>query len=163
MTDISIFGTVHDHAGEPLQMIKVVVYRNAHEIKHVFTGQDGRYTADIPSGTPIAIRFDTHPTLINARAWHPSVATDVPATRDLELNRTLMKVGLMSGPVAEIDALSGYLFAARLLPLNAEANMIREYADTVSSRLGMTLFGNVFAEVKNALEVHFRALAKEQA
>jgi hypothetical protein len=95
--NVSVSGMVHSGDGTPIHMIKVTIYRDDREVDHVFTGEDGKYVASVAKGKPIAVRFDTHFSLNNAKDWHPSVVANVSAMKDVAVDRVLLRVGQGDG------------------------------------------------------------------
>jgi hypothetical protein len=115
MSSITISGVVRDYDGVPIHVIKVSVYRDTVFVEKTFTDESGRYMVTIPSGDPVTIWFDTHPTLNEADRWHPSVVSSLSAQKSLVLDRHLVKVGETGGESADVDALAAYQFAAMFI------------------------------------------------
>lgn len=154
--NITISGEVKDFQEQPISNIKVTIYRDDHEINHVFTGENGKYDISIPRGNLITIRFDTHPTLVNAKDWNPSVVANLEAKQDFVLNRFLLKAGRGSSQATFIDVLAAYGFSAFW-----EENNPR-YAETVLLRMGMMkLISPVLQRFQRDLEDYFRELSKQ--
>jgi hypothetical protein len=154
--NISISGQVKDFQEQPISNIKVTIYRDDHEINHVFTDENGRYDISIPKGNLITIRFDTHPTLVNAKDWHPSVVANLEAKQDLMLNRFLLKSGQGFDQMTFIDALAGYEFSAFWEENNSS------YAESVLVRMGMMkLISPVLQKIHRELDDFFRELSKQ--
>ena len=131
--DISISGVVHAIDDTPINMIKVTLYRDAHELNHAFTAEDGKYAMTVPKGKPITVRFDTHLTLNNSLDWHPSVVANVGATQDVSVDRILLRVGHADSNTYSIDALSGYEFASYW----EEMDPSKGYEQSAQRRLAM--------------------------
>jgi hypothetical protein len=115
MSDITVSGVVRDYDGVPIHVIKVSIYRDTDFVEKAYTDESGRYMMTIPSGDPVTIWFDTHPTLNQADIWHPSVVSSLSAQKSLVLDRHLVKVGYTSGASADLDALVAYQFAAMFI------------------------------------------------
>jgi hypothetical protein len=158
--DISISGLVHTNRQKPIHMIKVTVYRGDRELRHVFTGADGRYTVSVPKGAPVALRFDTHWSLNNSEDWHPSVVANLDTAKDLGIDRTLLRAGEgddINAYTTFIDALSGYQFGA----FWEETGNPKLYAQSAVARLGkLKLPLPVLDEVQRKLQEHFRERAR---
>jgi hypothetical protein len=151
--DVSISGTVRSFGGHelPINMIQVTIYRydENRELRHVFTGEDGKYAVSFPGGKPVIVRFDTHSTLTNANDWNPSVVVNVDTTKNTTVDRSLLPVGAELGYVADIDALNGYEFASFWEPDKA-------YAQSAARRLGsMKMVTNVLEEIRGKLQAFF--------
>jgi hypothetical protein len=140
--DVSIRGQVRAYDGTPIRMIRVTAYRDsdpASELAREYTDDAGNYDMSVSSGGPVTLRFDTHYSLTNAREWHPSVVANVDVSRDVLMNRLLLKVGHDGPYMATIDALAAYQFCA--VWNGADPN--REYASHAAARLGMIKFASV--------------------
>jgi hypothetical protein len=150
--NITISGIVRDYSEAPINAIKVSVYRNTGLVEHAYTNESGRYEVTIPSGEPVTILFDTHPTLTNAREWHPSVVANLSAQQSLVLDRHLVGVGNTGGDVADVDALAGYQFAA--LFIDRDPGSIHDLysgsaADRISElKLPVIVLQKVWADIK---------------
>ena len=154
--DISLFGQVRDSDGTPIEMIQVTVYRDTQVVERVYTNTEGKYWVTVPAGAPITIRFDTHATLVNARDWHASVVANIDATKDIALDRLLMRVGTVTTEIAAIDALTAYQFCA----LWTAQDPNQQYAEYAAFRLSqMKLITEVLRDIQSRLEAHFRAQA----
>ena len=158
--DISISGRVHTNRDIPVHMIKITVYRNDREVRHVFTGEDGKYAVSVPNGTPVAVRFDTHWSLNNSADWHPSVVANVNATKDISVDRTLLRAGAgdeFNAFTTFVDALSGYEFGA----FWEEEGEPKLYAQSAAPRLGTLRFRlPVLHEIQRKLQEHFLERAR---
>jgi hypothetical protein len=158
--DITISGLVRTQNGGPVANIEITVYRNMNEVADAYTGQDGKYTISFPGGDPITMQFDTHWSLTNSRDWHPSVVANMTATQNFSFDRVLLPVGAAGtyGGVAEIDALSGYLYGALLEQMKPN----KAYAGDAAFRLSqMKMTSEVLSELQKKLEDHFRARAEQ--
>jgi len=159
--DISISGRVQSYEGPPIAMIKVSVYRGARLAELSYTDDDGHYRISLPAGEPITVRFDTHPTLVNSREWHPSVIANVEATKNIVLNRSLLKVGTHSetgGVAADIDALAAYQFAAIWTEQNVDSGS-EAYGKEAAARLGQVKYtSDVLLQIQKTLVEHFKSL-----
>jgi Carboxypeptidase regulatory-like domain len=154
--DISLFGQVRDSDGTPIEMIQVTVYRDTQMVDRVYTNTEGKYWVAVPTGAPITVRFDTHATLVNARDWHASVVANIDATKDISLDRLLMRVGTVTSEVAAIEALTAYQFCA----LWTAQDPGQQYAEYAALRISqMKLITEVLQDVQSRLEAHFRAQA----
>ena len=154
--DISLFGQVRDSDGTPIEMIQVTVYRDTQVVERVYTNTEGKYWVTVPAGAPITVRFDTHATLVNARDWHASVVANIDATKDIALDRLLMRVGTVTTEIAAIDALTAYQFCA----LWTAQDPNQQYAEYAAFRLSqMKLITEVLRDIQSRLEAHFRAQA----
>jgi hypothetical protein len=154
--NISISGQVKDFQEQPISNIKVTIYRDDREIDHVFTDEKGKYDISIAKGDLITIRFDTHPTLVNAKDWHPSVVANLEAKQDISLNRFLLQAGQGFDQVTFIDALAAYEFSAFWEKNNSS------YAETVLLRMGMMkLVSPVLQRIHRELEDFFRELSNQ--
>ena len=153
--DISVYGQVQDHSGNPIFLIKVSVYRENTLVANDYTGEDGKYLLTMPAGEPIAVRFDTHPTVNNSRDWHPSVVTGLRADKDIVLDRMLVGVGNTGGEAADIDALAAYQFAAFWTSRGLDSGS-EEYGKEAAARLGQMKFTiDVLLAVQRTLIEHF--------
>ena len=153
---ISISGQVKDFQEQPISNIKVTIYRDDHEIDHVFTDENGKYDISIPKGNLITIRFDTHPTLVNAKDWHPSVVANLEAKQDIVINRFLLKAGRGVDQATFIDVLAAYEFSAFWEKNNPH------YAETVLVRMGMMkLISLILQKIHGELDDFFRELSKK--
>ena len=154
--NISISGQIKDFQEQPISNIKVTIYRDDHEIDHVFTDEKGKYDISIPKGNLITIRFDTHPTLVNAKNWHPSVVANLEAKQNIVLNRFLLQAGHGSSQATFIDALAAYEFSAFWEENNPH------YAETVLLRVGMMkLISPFLQKIHRELDDFFRELSKK--
>ncbi|MBM6583136.1 carboxypeptidase regulatory-like domain-containing protein [Microvirga sp. BT689] len=113
--DITISGVVRDYEGSPINAIKVSVYRDTDFVEKAFSDENGRYEVSISPGKPVIVWFDTHPTLIDADKWHPSVVSSVSTQASVSLDRSLGRVGHSHGVGADLDALAAYQFAAMFI------------------------------------------------
>jgi hypothetical protein len=155
--DISISGQVRGYNRTPIHMIKVTVYRDQQYVAHVYTNEEGKYEVSTSTGEPISIRFDTHWSLTNARDWHPSVVANVDATKDIVLDRILMRVGAVESETGAIDALTAYQFCAMWTAGDSEPQYA-EYAAFRVSQIKFTI--EVLLDVQNKLQEHFRKQAQ---
>jgi hypothetical protein len=154
---ISISGQVRDFQEQPIAMIKIIVYRDDRQIDHVFTDEEGMYEISIPPGSLITILFNTHPTLVNATKWHPSVVANLEAKQDIVLNRFLLKAGQGDSQATFIDALAAYEFCAFWEGNNPH------YAETVPLRMGMMKFISPFLHrIRGELSNFFSELGKQK-
>jgi hypothetical protein len=95
----------------------------------------------------------THWSLNNARDWHPSVVANLEATKDLVLDRLLMRVGMGDSETAAMDALAAYQFCATW----TARDPTRAYAEYAALRVSQMKFvTEVLREVQRRLEAHFR-------
>lgn len=155
--DISLFGQVRDADGMPIAMLQVTVYRETQVVDRVYTNTEGKYWVAVPAGAPITVRFDTHATLTNARDWQPSVVANLDATKDISLDRVLMRVGTVTSEIAAIDALTAYQFCALWTAQDPD----RQYAEYAALRISqMKLTTEVLQDVQRTLEAHFRKQAQ---
>ncbi|MFH8979042.1 carboxypeptidase regulatory-like domain-containing protein [Streptomyces sp. NPDC017890] len=139
---------VVDHA--PIAMIAVSVYRDGTLIEKAHTDDEGRYSAEVPEGELVTVRFDTHHSLTNAEDWHPSVVANVIVDDERPLDRFLLKRGHGVDSESTVDALSGYLFAAEWED--------EDYARTAASRLsGLKQTSEVLQAIQRRLQDHFTA------
>jgi hypothetical protein len=139
-------------------MIKISVYRSTHLVGKDYTRDDGSYRIWVPAGDPITVRFDTHPTLTNAREWHPSVVANLEAEKGISLDRRLLKVGTTGGEEADLDALAAYEFAAMWTDKRADTGS-DEYGKEAAARLSMMKFTNdTLLEIQRTLIDHFENL-----
>jgi hypothetical protein len=136
-----MFGRVSDHHGNPIFMIKVSVYRDDRLLAKGYTGEDGRYNVDIKSDAPVSIHFDTHPTLIGAEKWHPSILSNIVAKTDLQVDRILSATWSEPDNPSKMDALSAYQFAVMWLDLAPEG-----YAVAAAKRLGSMKFSSIILQ-----------------
>jgi hypothetical protein len=133
-------------------MIKVVAYRDLHEVDRAYTNHDGRFDLDIPAGSPVTVRFDTHETLTNAREWHPSVVANQPAEERTRLDRMLIPVGQDADQESFVDALCGYQFAL----LWARGEVEEDFGQSAAARLStLKIVNPLLNEVRNRLEEAF--------
>jgi hypothetical protein len=158
--EISIRGQVRNYAGSPIFMIKVSVYRGARLVEHGYTDDEGYYSLSLPAGEPVTVRFDTHPTLNNSRMWHPSVFANLEATKEIVLNRSLLKVGVYSeigGAEADIDALAAYQFAVLFTSQGVDSGS-EEYGREAAARLGQIKYTNdVLLMIQRTLIEYFES------
>ncbi|MGC9497248.1 carboxypeptidase regulatory-like domain-containing protein [Streptomyces sp. WG7] len=135
---------------EPIAMIKVSVYRDRTLIDKTYTNDEGRYSAEVPEGELVTVRFDTHHSLTNAEDWHPSVVANVVADDRIPLDRLLLKTGHGADAESAVDALSGYLFAVE--------REDEDYARTAESRLSrLKQTSEVLQGIQRKLQEHFKA------
>jgi len=138
-------------------MIKVSVYRDTRLVDYGYTNEAGKYEVSVPTGAPITVCFDTHWSLNNARDWHPSVVANMEATKDIVLDRFLMRVGMGDSETAAMDALAAYQFCATWTA--REPN--RAYAEYAALRVSQMKFvTEVLGDVQRTLEKHFRRQAQ---
>jgi len=157
-SDFSIYGQVQSYEKTPIFMIKVSVYRDKQLVQHGYTNDEGRYTISVPAGKPIAVRFDTHPTLNNSRDWHPSVIAHLEGGKDIALDRLLVKVGTTAGVAPDIEALAAYQFAAMWTAAKIDSGS-DEYGKEAAARLSMMKFTeSVLLEIQRTLIAHFESL-----
>ena len=134
---VTLFGTVTDAGKKPLFMIRVVVVQAGREVQHGFTGEDGRYSLAVPAAKVSTVDFDTHETLNNARSWHPSLLANIDLVGDangfVQIDRTLLAVGMGAGDDNAPDLLAGYLFGL----MRAARTGNRAYAAEAAPRLRM--------------------------
>ncbi|CAM3594795.1 hypothetical protein GCM10009865_38490 [Aeromicrobium ponti] len=130
---ISISGQVQGFNRVPISNIKVSAYTDWEHLGHVFTDEDGKYKLSIPSNSAISVCFDTHPSLTNAKEWHPSVVANIDARQDIVLNRFLMRVGTSDGAMADLDVLAAYQFCA--MWINRDTNLDKTYAEYTVFRI----------------------------
>ena len=156
--EVSISGIVRSIIdGTPINMIQVTIYgyHEDRELKHVFTGEDGKYAVSFPppSGKqPVIVRFDTHWSLTNANEWNPSVVVNVEVTKNTTVDRSLLPVGAEVGYAPDIDALNGYEFAA----FWAMTEPDKSYAQSAARRLeSMKPLTNVLEETRKRLAAFF--------
>ncbi|GAA0268192.1 hypothetical protein GCM10010302_02400 [Streptomyces polychromogenes] len=98
---------------EPIAMIKVSVYRpDLTLIDHVYTDEDGYYAVAVAAGEPVAVRFDTHHSLVNAEKWQPSAVVGVITDDTVPLDRRLVPVGQFAETATGVDVLGGFLLAS---------------------------------------------------
>jgi hypothetical protein len=133
--DVIIHGIVRTTTSQPIFMIKVSVYQDTRLLNKVYTDDEGRYEVAVPSGQMLAILFDTHPTLNNARMWHPSVILNLAASGPMALDRTLVQVGQTGGYTADIDAFMAYQFGTFILEKGGPGAMDETYAEVAVERL----------------------------
>jgi hypothetical protein len=159
--NMSISGQVRSYnAGTPIFMIKVSVYREPHMtlIEKTYTGEDGKYTISIPTGEPITVSFDTHPTLNNSRHWHPSVIANLEAGESISLDRLLLQVGTTGGLAPDIDALVAYEFSAALIA-ERKLDEPEQYGKEAVARLSELKIPSVVLEpITGILIKHFESL-----
>jgi hypothetical protein len=156
--DFSIYGQVRSYEGTPIFEIEVSVYRGTRLVAHGFTDEEGRYRISVPAGEPIAVRFDTHPTLNNSRQWHPSVIAHLEGGKDIQLDRLLIKVGTTAGVAPDIDALAAYEFAAMWTAAKVDSGS-ETYGKDAAARLSMLkLTEDVLLEIERKLIAHFESL-----
>jgi hypothetical protein len=156
--NVSISGMVQSGNGAPVHMIKVTIYRDDRELDHAFTGEDGKYAVSVATGKPVTVRFDTHFSLNNAKDWHPSVVANVSATKDVVVDRVLLRVGHGDDFTTFIDALSGYEFGA----FCEDRDPNKAYAQSAAERLGpMKLPIGILQEFQRRLADHFRERGRE--
>ncbi|TXS52101.1 carboxypeptidase regulatory-like domain-containing protein [Streptomyces sp. uw30] len=140
---------------QPIPMIKVSVYRDLVLLEHTFTDTEGRYDLAIPAGDMVTVRFDTHETLNNAHAWHPSVVANAVAGDTVPFDRCLLPTGHAAAEDSAVDALSGYLFAAALW---SDSEQNAAYAHAAASRLSsLKLTSRALQEIQQRLVDHFQA------
>jgi hypothetical protein len=157
-TDFSIHGQVRSYELAPIFMIKVSVYRDMRLVEHGFTDEEGRYRISVPAGEPIAVRFDTHPTLNNSRQWHPSVIAHLEGGKDIPLDRLLIEVGTTAGVAPDIDALAAYEFAAMWTAAKVDSGS-EDYGKEAAARLSMMKFTeDVLRQIQRTLIAHFESL-----
>jgi hypothetical protein len=150
---MSISGVVRGYDRTPIHMIAVSVYRDTQLMAKEYTNEEGKYEVSVATGTPITVRFDTHWSLTNARDWHPSVVANIEATRDITLDRFLMRVGMGDSETAAVDALTAYQFCAMWTAQDPS----RAYAEHAAFRLSqMKLITEVLRDVQRKLEEHFK-------
>src|SRR5215207_3385169 len=156
--DISTYGQVRSYEGTPVFLIKVSVYRHSRLVADEYTNNEGRYTISFPAGEPITVRFDTHPTVMNSREWHPSVVANLEADTDIPLNRRLLKVGTSIGEEADIDALAAYEFSAMWTSKRVDSGF-EEYGKEAAARLSQMKFtSDVLLEIQRTLIGHFESV-----
>jgi hypothetical protein len=156
--DFSIYGQVRSYEGTPIFNIKVSVYRDTRLVEHGFSDEEGRYRILVPVGEPIAVRFDTHPTLNNSRQWHPSVIAHLEGGKDIPLDRLLIKVGTTAGVAPDIDALAAYEFAAMWTAAKVDTGF-EEYGKEAAARLSEMKFTvDVLLKIQQTLIAHFESL-----
>jgi hypothetical protein len=158
--DFSIYGHVRSYEGTPIFMIKVSVYRDKQLVEHGYTNEEGKYALSVPAGEPVAVRFDTHPTLTNSREWHPSVIAhlELEGEKNIPLDRLLIKVGTTAGVAPDIDALAAYEFAAMWTAAKNDSGW-EEYGKEAAARLSMMKFTeDVLLEIQRTLITHFESL-----
>ena len=156
--DITISGLVQSYEQRPIHIIQVTIYRNEREVKRVYTDEEGRYSASVPRGTSISVRFDVHSTLINASDWHPSVVSNINAEQDISLDRVLMAVGTGGDEFAVIDALAAYQFCAFWNSLSPSPN--GAYAEYAASRvMSLKPRSELMQEIQRDLAAHFNRQA----
>ena len=154
----SISGMVQSGNGVPIHMIKVTIYRDDREVDHAFTGEDGKYDVSVAKGKPVTVRFDTHFSLNNAKDWHPSVVANVSTTKDVVVDRVLLRVGHGDDFTTFIDALSGYEFGA----FCEDRDPNKAYAQSAAERLErMKLPIGILQEFQRKLADHFRERGRE--
>jgi len=130
---VKIHGIVSDASHKPLAMIRVLAIQAGHEVERTYTSDDGSYSFAVPKGLT-TLSFDTHGTLINARAWHPSVVANLDTNiegRSLHCDRVLMQVGTATSEEACVDALAGYMFSLMWTAHRPD----RAYAEAARARL----------------------------
>jgi hypothetical protein len=132
--DLTIQGFVKSAAGKPISMIKVSAYQDAIFLNRAYTDEQGRYEMTVPGGHATTILFDTHPTLTNARMWHPSVVLNAASRGTIALDRTLVPVGETGGSAADIDAFMAYQFATVVLESHP-GELGETYAQVALARL----------------------------
>jgi hypothetical protein len=155
--NITISGQVRDYDQRPIQTIIVDVYRDAGLVGHGRTDGEGKYEVTVPRGAPITVRFDTNPTITNAREWHPSVVASIDAQHDIVLDRFLMRVGEGRSETAAIDALTAYQFCA----FWTDIDLHQLYAEYAADRIqAMKLITPVLQDVQQKLVEHFRKQAR---
>ena len=118
---------------------------------------EGKYEVSMAMGTPITVRFDTHWSLINARDWHPSVVANIEATKDIVLDRFLMRVGMGNSETAAIGALTAYQFCATWTAGDPNHTYAEDAAFRVSQ---MKFITEVLSDVQWMLEEHFKKQAR---
>jgi hypothetical protein len=156
---ITLSGQVRDYDLQPIRWITVDVYREtpgmqSQMVAHGLTDGEGKYEVTLLPGTPITVRFDTSPTVANARRWHPSVVVNIDAQHDLVLDRFLLRVGFGGTETAAIDALTAYQFCA----MWNDGDQL--YAESARDRIsGMKLSTSILEEVQQKLAAHFRTQA----
>jgi hypothetical protein len=139
-------------------MIKVSIYRDRRLVGDGYTEADGRYLISVPAGGPVAVRFDTHPTVNNSRQWHPSVVAHLEVEKETPLDQRLVKVGTTAGIVADIDALAAYQFAAVWTAANVVSGS-EAYGKEAAARLSeMKFTEDVLREIQRKLIAHFESL-----
>lgn len=156
--DVAIQGQVRSLDGTPIHMIKVSVYRDLQLVERDYTDAEGKYAISVPAGEPITVRFDTHPTLTNAREWHPSVVANLETENSISLDRLLLKVGTTRGETADLDALAAYQFAAMWTAARVDSGS-HNYGKEAAARLSMMKFTNdALLEIQQALITYFEKL-----
>jgi hypothetical protein len=154
---MAISGLVRGYDRTPIHMIEVTIYRDTRVVDRVYTDEEGKYEVSVPMGEPITVRFDTHWSLTNARAWHPSVVANLEATKDIALDRFLMRVGMGDSETAAIDALTAYQFCA----MWAAGDPNPAYGEYAALRISqMKFITPVLRDVQQTLEEHFRKQAQ---
>ena len=154
----SISGMVQSGNGVPIHMIKATIYRDDREVDHAFTGEDGKYDVSVAKGKPVTVRFDTHFSLNNAKDWHPSVVANVSTTKDVVVDRVLLRVGHGDDFTTFIDALSGYEFGA----FCEDRDPNKAYAQSAAQRLGqMKLPIDILQEFQRRLADYFHERGRE--
>jgi hypothetical protein len=154
---IAISGLVRGYDRTPIHMIEVTVYRDLRVVACVYTNEEGRYEVSVTMGEAISVRFDTHWSLTNAREWHPSVVANLEATKDIVLDRFLMRVGMGASETAAIDALTAYQFCA----MWTAGDPTPVYAEYTALRVSqMKFITQVLRDVQQTLEEHFRKRAQ---
>jgi hypothetical protein len=153
----SIYGQVRSYDGTPIEMIKVSCYRDSRLVEHGYTEGDGRYLISVPAGEPMAVRFDTHPTVNNSRQWHPSVIAHLEVGKDTPLDRRLVKVGTSAGIVADIDALAAYQFAAMWTAASVDPESEAYSKEAAARLLEMKFTEDVLGEIQRKLIAHFES------
>ncbi|PGM06391.1 hypothetical protein [Bacillus thuringiensis] len=131
--NISISGQVQGFDRIPIFNIRVSAYNDWEYLGHAYTDEFGKYHFSIPSNSTISICFDTHPSITNAKEWHPSVVSNIDARQDILLNRFLFRVGTSNGPRTDVDALNAYQFCA--IWINIDTTLDKTYANYTAYRL----------------------------
>ncbi|MGW1615949.1 carboxypeptidase regulatory-like domain-containing protein [Streptomyces sp. NPDC002285] len=159
MRETLMFGQVNAiTTQQPIAMIKVSVYRDLTLVEHTFTDTEGRYDLTISAGDVVTVRFDTHETLNNAHAWHPSVVANVVASDEVPFDRYLLPTGHGAAEDSAVDALSGYLFTTGLWN---DTDQSAEFARAAVSRLSsLKLTSRTLQDIQQRLVEHFQAAAE---
>ena len=150
-----MFGHVSDSDGKPAFLVEVCAYRGNGMIDKSHTDDKGLYRLEITGDGPLTILFDTHPSLVTANDWQPSMLAGISVREDQPLDRALSKVGQFMADDACADTLGAYMFIT-----TTQEGGEKEYAEIAASRLSQIKAPNqVLDDIQDRLLEHFRKIA----
>ena len=148
-------GHVSGSDGKPAFLVEVCAYRGNDMIDKNHTDDKGRFSLEITGGGPVTMLFDTHPSLVTANDWQPSMLANVCVDKYQKLDRTLAKVGQFMADDACADVLGAYMFIT-----TTQEGGEKEYAQVAAARLSQMKTPNrTLQDIQNTLLHHFQKLA----